>query len=93
MNLTKTKLSENAVFIVKESAVLNFIIGGIFLLLSFLCLFVDPVEIEFHSITFEKSVLIVLIPGILFTVKGFFTRTIFSIDKNGIYNYGDLVTT
>jgi hypothetical protein len=93
MKLTKTKLNENLPFAVKESAILNFIIGGIFLLLSFLCLFVDPIEIRFHSIYFEKSVIVVLIPGIFFTVKGFLSRTIFSIDKTGIYEYANLVTT
>ncbi len=86
------QLAESSTFTVRESALTNFIIGGFLLILAVLSFFADPHEAFYGMKIYYRSILIMLIPAILFLVHGFVHKIIFTIDANGIYQYGVLIT-
>jgi hypothetical protein len=78
----KKKEVENDVFLVRESVVLDFIVGGIFLVMFFSAL--TSGIIFFAIITLGSAV--------AFIVKGSLNKVSLAIDCNGIYKGTKLIT-
>jgi hypothetical protein len=86
------QLTESSTFTVKESALTNLLVGGFLMILAVLGFFADPHEGFYGMKIYYRSIWIMLVPAIIFLIRGFLHKTIFTIDKNGIYQYGKLVT-
>ncbi|MFL5789556.1 MAG: hypothetical protein ACJ748_15965 [Flavisolibacter sp.] len=80
-------------FKVKEWALLDFLVGGFFFILFIFSIatYKDDYTSYQYNI-YIKSVYIVLIPAIIFTLKGFNKRTIILVNNKGIYYYGQFIT-
>ena len=86
------QLTKNSNFAVKESSTTNLIIGIFFFLLVIISLLANPHTLTFVPNLYFKSVIMVLVPAILFTVRGLLHKTVFNINAKGIYEYNKLVT-
>jgi hypothetical protein len=86
------QLTELSTFTVKESALTNWIISGVFTVLVIFSLLSNPHGTTHEMKIYYYSILFVLVPAILYMIRGFLHKTIFTINGNGIYQYGALVT-
>lgn len=82
------QLTEHSSFVVKESVVLNLVIGVVSLVM-FLSAFFEPVTDEGFQF---KVTYLMLVPAVLFFIKGLSNRTCMVINRQGLYHYGKLVT-
>jgi hypothetical protein len=74
-------------FVVKESAVINFIIAGLFSAI-FIYSVVHPLGKGLRLQVYSFS----LIPALLFIYKGIYSKTEILINASGIFTYGRLMT-
>jgi hypothetical protein len=86
------KLHTDVDFLVRENAVLHFVLGSIFTVI-FLFSLTDKVEYDYRGKFDFKAMYIALVPAIYFMRKAFSKRKeIFKINKQGFYYYGELIT-
>ncbi len=90
--MPRKQLTAEDDFIVGESVMMDFSIGAFFFLLFFIALSVTYPDLPSKQKAYNKSVLLVLIPAITFTLKGIINKKIIKVNKEGIYQYSKLVT-
>ncbi len=83
-------LSKDSNFEVKESVVLDLIIAAIGFAMAGSALLYD--SNAYGSALFGKSLLIGLIPGVIFAVKAIKNNATLSINKEGIYLHNNFIT-
>lgn len=85
-------LKSNEDFLVRENAGLNLLIGAAFLLM-FIITLNDKVDAESQQGYHFKAMHLALLPAVFFILRLLEDkRTIFRINKRGIYYYGQFVT-
>lgn len=85
--------TDDTEFIVKESKRLNTVFGIILFVLSAAVLY--NIIKDYHTDqvpTYEKMLGLTLIPAVIFTIRGNVNKTLFRINKTGIYRYNELLT-
>src|SRR5438270_7053279 len=87
-------LTDDSNFIMRESKSLNLIAGVVLLVVALLVLYNIFTDYHFDKIgIYKKMLLLSLIPGILYIWKGLQNNILLTINKNGIYRCGTLLTT
>ena len=80
-------LTPDADFLVKEDKFLNFLIGGICFVLFLISLFnVKESYVNLFAIPFFLG------PAVLFIAKGMKSKTVITVNRDGIYSFKKLVT-
>ncbi|MGZ3849181.1 MAG: hypothetical protein ACXVMS_13770 [Flavisolibacter sp.] len=85
-------LEEDGSFVVRENKTLNTIVAAFFYLLFFYAVFNTCLSSSAQGIVYDKMLLVVLVPAILFTFKAFSKRVYILINKEGIYINNFLLT-
>ena len=86
------KLNNDVDFLVRENAILQFVLGGLFTAM-FLVSLTDIIEYDYLGGFRFKAIYIALLPAIYFIYKAVSKKKeIFKINKQGFYYYGKFIT-